>query len=320
MLRERGAVVRVASTFLLVTPLPDWRGSAQDVAEGIAIRRLTAEERAVVDVSDALLLHHEIEQAERGGWWLCYQFLNEHPVENVRHRRRQDAAFKLMLHAIYAVQILVPIGASNLVLLYGRTEDGLALVTVQHRQRYLGTQWARMCDVPASFGADVPLLVERVHAAFQKPVLRLQIPVWLLEQGLLASDRHIRILLWATGLDGVMRAGGVAAFGERLCSLLGAPSPVFPSAGPVRPACTVQDVAEDLYLLRTEMAHGLPFHERFRKQRAFVEAAGFEGLAILRYDHLLEECAGFLLCRALREILLRNLAFDTQAKCWAVQG
>jgi len=297
------------AAFVLMTPLP-WRGGPQEITDEIRIRRLAADERSAVEASDALLRHHEIDDTARGGHWLCYEFENNHPPENVRYRQRQAAAFKLMLHAVYAVQILMPIGAANLYLLYRRSENGLTLDNSQRRHLLTGTAWARLCDVPGSFADEVPVVLRHVRDAFQKPTLRLQIPVWLFEQGLIAEDRHIRILLWATGLDAVTRSGGIAAFSGNLCSLLGAGTNVFPSSATHgTPRYKVVDVAEDLFRLRTEMAHGLPFHEKFRKKQGLLAGDGHpvsEEFANCRYDQVLEECAGFLLSSALKEVFLRD--------------
>jgi hypothetical protein len=316
-MQRSGPAGNSSSAFLMITPLANWRAAEQSITEGISIRRLTPREREALELSKALLEHHDIDSSARNGYWLCYDFENSYPADNVRFRRRQEAAFKLMLHAMYSVQILMPIGAANLLLLYRRTADGLTLDSTQHRPAFIGTVWAGLCDVPASFGEEISLILERVHDAFQRPTLRLQIPVWLLEQGLSAPDRHIRILLWATGLDGVTRSGGTAAFAERLCGLLGPDTGIFPPWGTNRkPGYSVADVAGDLYLLRNEMAHGLPFHEKFRKTRGFLAADGLpvsEEFANYRYDHVLEECAGFLLCKALREVFLRNRLYEVQS-------
>jgi hypothetical protein len=216
---------------------------------------------------------------------------------------------------MYAVQIFVPIGAPNLFLLYRQTDSGPVLDSTRHRPPLIGTVWARVADVPGQLGDEIGIVVDRVHEAFQKPTLRLQIPVWLLEQGLIAPDRHIRILLWATGLDGITRSGGTAAFASRLCGLLGTDTEIFPPGAMDRkPGYRVADVAADLYLLRNEMAHGLPFHEKFRKTLGFVAEDGAplsEEFAKYRSDHVLEECAAFLLCKALREIFLHGRSCDT---------
>ena len=307
----------LAPAFVLLSPLPNWKGAGQPVAEGICIRRLLPTERAALETADSPL-RRDAGEAQRDGHWLTYEFENAYPADNVRYRRRQDAAFKLMLHAMYAVQILAPIGAARVFLLYRKTAEGLDLCATQQRQPLIGSLWGRLCDTPASFEADIPTLLERIHEAFRKPTLRLQIPVWLLEQGMAAPDRHIRILLWATGLDAITRSGGTAAFAESLCHLLGAETHVFPpSAVRPRPKYKVRDVAEDLYQLRNEMAHGLPFHEKFRKKRGFLAEDGqpiSEDLANCRYDQALEECAVFLLCRALREVLLQNTVEDAPAE------
>jgi len=312
-----------ATAFLLVCPMPGWRKGGQTIASGIRLGRLTPPEQEAVASSNALLRHHNIDASAKDGYWLCYEFENPYPPDNVRYRRRQEAAFKLILHVMYSIQILLPIGAPNLFLLLRETDTGLTVDSTRHRPAFIGAVWARYCDVPESFGEDIPLILSRLRQVFQKPILRLQIPVWLLEQGLIASDRHIRILLWAIGLDGITSGGGVASFSERLCSLLGADAGIFPGDGNGRrPSYKVADVLQDLYLLRTEMAHGLPFHEKFRKKRAFFadeDRPVFGEFAGCRYDQILEECAAFLLCKALKEILLRKATFDVQAGSWLEQ-
>jgi hypothetical protein len=293
----------VTPGFLWLLPLPEWNGTDEPITPEMGIRRLSPAERAGIDSSDALLLHHDVDGAARDRFWLCHEFENGFAADDVRYRRRQDAVFKLMLHALYSVQILLPAGAPNLFLLYRRNGDGLTLESTERRHVLTGTAWARRSPVPRSFADDIGRVLACLHEAFQKPTLRLQIPVWLLEQGLSAPDRHIRILLWATGLDAITRSGRTVAFGEALCELLGGETPVFPPDAANRlPAYLVRDVAEDLYLLRNEMAHGLPFDQKFRKRRDFLPGDG--ELGDCRYDQVLEECAAFLLCRALRETFL----------------
>ena len=317
------SVADASRVFLLISPLADWNGQPQRITDGMEIRRLLPAEKSKLQDSNILLHHHEIGGSARDSYWLCYEFENSHPFDDVRRRRRQEAALKLMLHAMYSIQILAPIGGSGVFLLFQKTEAGLILESIQRRQALLGTIWSRACNPPASFPDEIGAVLDRVREAFQKPILRLQIPVWLLEQGMAAPDRHIRILLWATGLDGITRSGGTAAFAERLCELLGADSRVFPpNAAGHEPKYRVAEVVEDLYLLRNEMAHGLPFHEKFRKTQGFLRDDGqpiAPEFANYRYDRVLEECAIFLLCRSLREVLLRNLAFDAQSSSWREQ-
>jgi len=290
---------------LLLTPLPHWRGDSVNLAPDLCLRPLTAVERAAVDASDAVLLHHDIDAAARDAHWLCHEFAGAPASEAVAHHRRRESAFKRMWNALYAIQIAVPIGAPNLFLLYQKTADGdLTLDTTRHRPPLHGTIWARLCDPPF---AELPPLLSRIDEVFHAPMLRVQIPIWLLEQGLTAPDRHIRLLLWATGLDGITRSAGMNIFAERLCELLGADTRVFPACTAMpAPKYTVSNVAGDLYLLRNQMAHGLPFDPKFRTKNGFRcedDRPVCPEFAHWRYDQVLEECSAFLLCRALQAIL-----------------
>jgi hypothetical protein len=221
---------------------------------------------------------------------------------------------------MYAVQILCPCGAPSLYLLYKRTADNWSLEATDRRQPILPTEWGRRAMVPAAFASEAPTLVQRVLDAFYKPVLPLQIPIWLLEQGLAAPDQHIRILLCATGLDSLTKASGQSIFKERLCDLLGGDTLIFPADAEGRqPRYRAGEVLGHLYQLRNEMAHGLPFQAIFHKRQGFLELGGdpvAPEYAKYRYDKVLEECAIFLLCRTLREVLLSRLVFDVHMMQW----
>jgi hypothetical protein len=299
-------------SFLLLSALPNWRGGDSHLAADLAIRKLNEAERAAVG------------SGEGDGYWLCHEYENPYADELARHKKRHETAFKLMLYATYAVQVLIPCGGTGLFLLYRRSGEGLSLRTNERRLPLLPTEWGVRCCVPATVAAEAPAMLERVLEAFYKPVLRLQIPIWLLEQGLGAPDQHIRILLCATGLDSLTKSSGQAIFKERLCDLLGAGTLIFPPDAAGRQPCyRVEDVAGHLYQLRNELAHGLPFQPIFHKRQGFLDEAGrpvADECAKYRYDKVLEECAVFLLCRTLREVLLSRLVFDVHRKEWCAQG
>jgi hypothetical protein len=274
----------------------------------MVIRRLNEAERAAVG-----------DTAEEG-YWLCHEFQNPYSEELARYKKRRETAFRQILYATYAIQILVPCGAASHFLSFRKTEEGLIPDGTDRRQPFLATEWGRRCYLSSTFAADAPALLERVLEAFYKPVLRLQIPIWLLEQGLAAPDQHIRILLCATGLASLTKASGQAVFRERLSALLGADTLIFPpDITGCQPRYRVEDVAGHLYQLRNEMAHGLPFQPIFHKKQGFLTLAGepvAKEFARYRYDKVLEECAVFLLCRALREVLLRQMIFDAHMMEW----
>ena len=280
-----------------------------ELAPGLAIRRL---EQLAADPA---------EPREPEGYCLCCEFDNPHPEGSSRHKRRREVATRLLLHGVYATQILAPCGWSGLFRLYRcASPEAHTCSATEQRAAFLPTEWGRCGSAPATFAAEAPVLLERVQEVFLKPVLRLQIPIWLLEQGMAAPDQHIRILLCATGLDSLTRANGQAAFSERICNLLGAGTLIFPPDGAGRqPRYRVADVAGHLYQLRNEMAHGLPFHSIFHKKQGFLDLEGqplAAEFAKYRYDKVLEECAVFLLCRVLREVLLSRLIFDLHMMEW----
>jgi len=283
---------------VLLSPLANWRGGETVLAAGLRIRRLDDSERDLVKGDDP------------DGRWLCHEFENPHPPGSARHNKRREAALRLLTHAVYASQLLVPCGWGGVI----RTREA-----TEYRLPFLPTSWGQRC-LPQVAGAEAAAILERVQEVFLKPILRLQIPIWLLEQGMVAPDQHIRILLCATGLDSLTRASGQSAFSERLCDLLGGDSLIFPpDEGGRQPRYRVSDVAGHLYQLRNEMAHGLPFQAIFHKKTGFL---GMDGepvapeFARYRYDKVLEECAVFLLCRALREVLLKRLIFDLHMMEW----
>jgi hypothetical protein len=295
-------------SFLLFSPLPNWSGSEAELAPGLRIRRLSQSERGVVD------------SGEKEGYWLCLEFDNHYPDNTARHRRRREAIFRLLQHAVYAIQVLVPCGWPGMFLLYRRNSEGWIWEATERRQPLLATEWGRRSIVPATFAAEAPVMLERVLDTFQKPVLRMQIPIWLLEQGMAAFDQHIRILLCATGLDSLTRASGQNVFRERLNGLLGPDTLIFPpDAAGRQPRYRINDIAGHLYQLRNEMAHGLPFQAMFHRKAGFLDVNSepiSAEFAKHRYDKVLEECAVFLLCRTLREVLLSRVVFDIHMMEW----
>jgi len=296
------------NSFLLLSGLPNWNGGCVVLAAGLGIRRLNEAERLVVGSGDA------------DGFWLCHEFDNPYADELARHKKRQETAFKLMLYATYAIQVLAPCGAAGTFRLYRRDGECWKECAMERRQQMLPTEWAVRCSVPDRVACEAPAMLERVLDVFYKPNLRLQIPLWMMEQGLAAPDQHIRILLCATGLDSLAKASGQAMFKERLCSLLGGDTLIFPPDCEGRqPRYSVEEVAAHLYQLRNEMAHGLPFQAIFHRKTGFLDRSGEPvgpEFAKHRYDKVLEECAVFLFCRALREVLLSRLVFDVPQGEW----
>jgi hypothetical protein len=296
----------MAQSFLLLTALPNWKGDAVELGSDVCIRKLDDAERAAVGEADS--------------YWICHRFENPYSPELARHKKRRETAFKLMLYATYAVQTLVPCGGMGIHLLFRREGDSWIACGEERRLQMLPSGWAMRCAVPDVVTREAPAVFERVLEAFYKPILPLQIPLWMMEQGLAAPDQHIRILLCSTGLSSLTKASGQAAFRERLCSLLDGDCLIFPPDCEGRqPRYRVDEVAGHLYQLRNELAHGLPFGAIFHKKTGFLSCSGdpvLPEMARYRYDKVLEECAVFLMCRALRTVLQSRLLFDVGRDEW----
>jgi hypothetical protein len=154
-------------------------------------------------------------------------------------------------------------------------------------------------------------LIQKVEDAFSRRLIRVMNPVRFLQHGLQATELHIRLLLFTTGLDGLLMASGKRQFCERLQNLLGKDTFAFPPDRSRRqPKYTVADIAADLYELRSEIAHGRPVSKRFV---ALTDLLDMDGRSIstafrsYRYRHVLKECSVFLLCQALRKVLTTDL-------------
>ena len=143
----------------------------------------------------------------------------------------------------------------------------------------------------------------------------------MFEQGLIATNPYIRIFLWATALDGILMAV-TAEILRRIYCILGRESLVFPEADGVfifRPI-KVQDIASDLFKLRSEIAHGQKISEKFWERRddllPFFPLLAY-GEEAPRYLELLEEAALSLLGQVLHKICLKyGLSSYLEPKRW----
>ena len=88
--------------------------------------------------------------------------------------------------------------------------------------------------------------------------MRLQNPIVLLEHGLQIGNRPLSTLFWVMGLDILFMAVTRKSFVERINGFLEPSTLIFPSTSLLRlqPEKRVHDVLEDLYELRSIVAHG----------------------------------------------------------------
>jgi hypothetical protein len=183
--------------------------------------------------------------------------------------------------------------------------------TVFLHQPYYGFSWARVIREPRSAESRIGLIAEGITQSIAKRVTRLVNAFRLLELGLQSTEPYIKLLLWVGALDSLLMANSARHFVARLKNFLGAQTFVFAgSDGLGQPSFRVADIADDLYELRSVIAHGRRIPDKYWKPTEFKERskeplAQFDDCKL--YHGLLSGCALFLLCTALRKIYLGGL-------------
>lgn len=294
--------------YIFIAPLKRWEGKEGSITGSLSVKRGDDGMFPDLDSWAYFLSQLDLKELKSVRHWLWYEFQSPWP----RNTHVEAAALARFDFAQYALQLLAPIGSRGLVLMAGRIGGKLMLETGHHRLPLNETVWGRLVSIPGTLPTELPVIMERIEEAFRRPIIRVQNPVYLLEHGLQATNLHIRVLLWTTGLDGLLMANTRKEFVDRLQNLLGADTPVFPPDKIMnrQPKYRVSDVAGDLYELRSQIAHGREISKRFRETTGFkaVDGGDISGaFSDCQYRQVLEECAVFLLASALRKVLTLNL-------------
>jgi len=124
------------------------------------------------------------------------------------------------------------------------------------------------------FEADLPLVVAGVQRAFTRGGVRLINALNFFELGLDATNPYLQFFLWTTAIDDLLMAITQANFRDRLCDLFGANRFVLPSTEFGQPKYRVQDVADDIFGLRSAIAHGQEILPKFRVINPFEDDRG----------------------------------------------
>lgn len=221
-----------------------------------------------------------------------------------------------LANARLALQVAAPIGTYLSVCVSDLGDDHYPSVFSTTRfAEFRGTAWSRMRGFNGMSPEDIESIANGVICILEKKDPRTTTPLRLFEQGLVSSDPYIRIFLWVTAIDSILMAVKKDVFVSRLTAFLGSNSRVFPPDDGVyinRPT-TVEEVAKDLFELRSEVAHGRAIGPHFWKPRQDMECLfdrSTYGTGPFRYRMLLEEAALSLLSWILRKIVLDGLVDD----------
>jgi hypothetical protein len=241
-------------------------------------------------------------------WWVTLEFHSS----NTALGRRQQRAVELVKYARLGIQLVAPVGSSDSTIVV--TSPGNS--TVVFRQPPMtSTPWGRICGYENSSLAEIRKVVRGVSSIFRFRVPRLINPLQFLELGFGQDNPYIRIFLWVSGLDSILMAGDSKNFKKRLVNVFGDSTFVLPNYLDSQPRYRVGEIAEELYDLRSKIAHGNLIPAKFLK---LVDLEDIHGKAIstysgqVQYLKVMRECALFLLIRLLRKIFLEN-------KVWMVK-
>jgi hypothetical protein len=296
---------------IFIAPLKGWEGTEGPITGNFSVKRLDDSVFPDLDSWAYFLSQHDLNELKSVRHWLWYEFQSPWP-RNTQVERSERARFDF---AQCAIQLLAPTGSRGLVLMARQTADKFVLESGHHRLPLKETVWGRLVCAPKTIAAELPVLTERIEDAFRRSIIRVQTPIQLMELGLQATNLHIRVLLWTTGLDGLLMANTRNEFVDRLHNLLGAGTLIFPPDKIMnqQPKYRVSDISGDLYELRSEIAHGRAISKKFRAKTGFKAMDGFDISGVFpdyQYRQVLGECAVFLLASSLKKVLLMNLLDD----------
>jgi hypothetical protein len=252
-----------------------------------------------------------LSQSERNELQYCKRWIwHEFQTDAFRYAPERAKALQVFDSARYALQV----GGNGIVFLAKLNGNEWVLDWCDHRPRLNAPVWSRIAACTTT-AAELTLLSERLVDTFSRGVVRIQNSALLLEHGLQATNTHIRLLLWTAGLDAILMGIKANEFCDRLINLLGGDTFVFPPDRNFhrQPTYKVFDVVKDLFELRSEIAHGKQISKKFRETTGILTVGGMSlstPLDRYQYRQVLEECAVYLLCAALRKVLTSDLVHD----------
>ena len=244
----------------------------------------------------------EIESLRTYTTWIRLAFLDSEVSGTVRQMR----AAEIVRLTRIAVQIVRPVGCPDSTILISREKAASAFPMAP----LTSTPWGRIVGFNNCSLVEIQKVVRGVHQAFRAKITRLINPINLLQLALESSNQYLRPFLFVCVLDSLLMAGDSNPFKRRLSNFLGEGSFALPASDFLgQPKYSIGEIAEDLYALRSVVAHGQVIPPKFL---AATNLFNIHGAAIAayppnpRYIQVLQECALFTLTSVLRRIFLEN--------------
>jgi hypothetical protein len=246
----------------------------------------------------------QYKEAEHASRYLVYKF-SARPLS-----RNDQKAVETLQNGLMALQIVKPVQTLGLIF-YG-TDDGSAafnLESIQYRAPTDAGEWARMRWFDESFLVKVPPLLAKIKQVMAAQDAEQKNAIFLLQMGLEHNNPLIAGLLFTMGLDAILKGHGRKQFKKRLCTCLGPKTLVFPDWNrPMQPpSYTVEEIAIDLFMLRSTLAHGVDLRKTASDESNPVDlikkASLTDSSQATSYAMVLSQAACFLLCQVLEKTL-----------------
>jgi len=222
--------------------------------------------------------------------------------------KRQQRAVEIVRYTRLAIQVVAPVGCDESTIVI----SGPNVVSTVRPPRMPSTPWGRINMYENATLDEIRRVVRGVHSILRFRVPRLINSLNFLELGFGAENQYISTFLWVSGLDAILMAGTPQNFRQRLVDVLGEQTFVLPKVDPGgQPKYRVGEVAEDVYELRSKIAHGSLIPKKFLEQVRLknVYDRNIESYAPpTQYLHIVRECALFLLIGVLKRIFLEDCA------------
>jgi hypothetical protein len=245
-----------------------------------------------------------MEDLKRLPWWVTL----ECRADSSALSKRQHRAVEIVRYTRLAIQLVAPVGCNESTIVI----SGPNGVSTVHPPPMPSTPWGRISMFENASLADIRRVVRGVNSILRFRVPRLINSLNFLELGFGAENPYISTFLWVSGLDAILMAGTPQNFRQRLVNVLGERSFVLPKVDPGgQPKYRVGEIAEEVYELRSKIAHGSLIPKKFLEQVRLKNTSdrNIESYAPpTQYLHIVRECALFLLIGVLKKIFLEDCA------------
>jgi hypothetical protein len=199
---------------------------------------------------------------------------------------------------LMAIQVIKPIQTFG----YIYSENN-----IESRPRMEPGPWALTKQYDAAMLSRIPEMIERIQRVTDDKKVEPINALILLQLGLEHFHPLIAGLFWVMGMEAIFNSRTRDDFKRKLCNCLGESTLAFPPWSTPGPTYTVGEIATDLYMLRSKVAHGRDLREALHDKSTPVDLTkqvqpdGFPEPTA--NANVLSEAACFLLCQVLQKVL-----------------